>query len=167
MHLLGDLADAQTEASQALGAYIDYLETDVGPRARASFRLGREKFEQKLKFEEGIGVPIERLLAIAERELHTTQEAFRTLAGRLDGTDPLDALGAHQGGAPGTGPAHRGRPPANRRAGDVPPAQRDHLDPDSRSDHRRADPRLLSLVVREHVDRRVRSRPSRRAPTTI
>ena len=55
MHLLGDLADAQTEASQALGAYIDYLETDVAPRARASFRLGREKFEQKLKFEEGIG----------------------------------------------------------------------------------------------------------------
>src|SRR4029077_3592203 len=69
MHLLGDLADAQTEASQALGSYIDYLETDVGPRARASFRLGRDKFEQKLKFEEGLSVPIERLLAIAEREL--------------------------------------------------------------------------------------------------
>jgi hypothetical protein len=91
MHLLGDLADAQAEASQSLGAYIDYLETDVGPRARASFRLGREKFEQKLKFEEGIGVPIERLLAIAERELQATQEAFRTLAGRIDGNDPLEA----------------------------------------------------------------------------
>src|SRR5206468_342117 len=90
MHLLGDLADAQTEASQSLGAYIEYLETDVGPRARASFRLGREKFEQKLKFEEGISVPIERLLAIAERELRTTQELFRTAAGGLDGADPLD-----------------------------------------------------------------------------
>src|SRR5439155_18234673 len=42
LHLLGDLADAQAEASQALGAYIEYLETDVTPRARASLRLGRE-----------------------------------------------------------------------------------------------------------------------------
>ena len=91
MHLLGDLADAQTEASQALGAYIDYLETDVAPRARASFRLGREKFEQKLKFEEGIAVPIERLLAIAERELQATQDTFKALASRLDGADPLSA----------------------------------------------------------------------------
>jgi uncharacterized protein (DUF885 family) len=91
MHLLGDLADAQTEASQALGSYIDYLETDVAPRARASFRLGREKFEQKLKFEEGIAVPIERLLAIAERELQTTQDTFKALASRLDGADPLSA----------------------------------------------------------------------------
>src|SRR6185295_9759928 len=91
LHLLGDLADAQAEASQSLGAYIDYLETDVGPRARASFRLGRDKFEQKLRFEEGIGVPIERLLAIAERELQSTQDAFKTLAGRLDGGDPLEA----------------------------------------------------------------------------
>ena len=35
LHLLGDLADAQTEASQAIGAYVEYLETDVAPRARA------------------------------------------------------------------------------------------------------------------------------------
>jgi uncharacterized protein (DUF885 family) len=91
LHLLGDLADAQTEASQAIGSYIDYLETDVGPRARASFRLGRDKFEQKLKLEEGLSIPIDRLLAIAERELTATQDAFRTIAGRLNGGDPLEA----------------------------------------------------------------------------
>ncbi len=54
LNLLGDLADAQTEASQAIGSYIDYLETEVGPRAPASFRLGRDKFEQKLRLEEGL-----------------------------------------------------------------------------------------------------------------
>ena len=91
LHLLGDLADAQTEASQAIGSYIEYLETDVAPRARASFRLGREKFEQKLKLEEGLSIPIDRLLAIGMRELKATQEAFRTLAGRLNGGDPLEA----------------------------------------------------------------------------
>ena len=54
LHLLGDLADAQAEASQAIGSYIEHLETEVAPRARASFRLGRDKFEQKLKLEEGL-----------------------------------------------------------------------------------------------------------------
>src|SRR4029434_4918241 len=70
LHLLGDLAAAQSEASQAIGSYIEYLETDVAPRARASFRLGREKFEQKLKLEEGLSIPIERLPAIGMRALH-------------------------------------------------------------------------------------------------
>src|SRR6516164_1727067 len=49
LHLLGDLADAQTEASQAVSAYLEYLETEVSPKARASFRLGCDPFEQKLR----------------------------------------------------------------------------------------------------------------------
>src|ERR1043166_185870 len=69
LHLLGDLADAQTEAAHAVGSYVQYLETDVAPKARASFRLGRDKFEQKLRLEEGISIPVDRLLMIAEREL--------------------------------------------------------------------------------------------------
>jgi len=52
LHLLGDLADAQIEASQAVGSYVEYLETDLAPKARASFRLGRDKFEQKLRLDE-------------------------------------------------------------------------------------------------------------------
>src|SRR5258707_9176415 len=89
LHLLGDLADAQIEASHAVGAYVQYLETDVAPKARASFRLGRDKFEQKLRLEEGIALPVDRLLAIAERELHATQDAFRALAGKMNGGDPM------------------------------------------------------------------------------
>src|SRR6185369_11574054 len=64
-------------------------EKDVAPKARASFRLGRDKFEQKLRLEEGITIPVDRLLTIAERELAATQEAFRQLAGKLNGGDPL------------------------------------------------------------------------------
>src|SRR5215204_185601 len=33
LHLLGDLADASTEASQAIGAYIAYLDSELAPRA--------------------------------------------------------------------------------------------------------------------------------------
>jgi uncharacterized protein (DUF885 family) len=91
LHLLGDLADASTEAAQAVGAYVEYLENEVAPRARSSFRLGRERFEQKLKLEEGIDLDIDRLLAIAMRELHQTQEEFKTAAGRLNGGDPIES----------------------------------------------------------------------------
>ena len=91
LHLLGDLADAQAEASQAVAAYIQHLETEIGPKARGSFRIGRDKFEQKLKLEEGLPIPIDRLLAIATRELKTTQEAFKSVAGRMNGGDPLEA----------------------------------------------------------------------------
>jgi uncharacterized protein (DUF885 family) len=91
LHLLADLADASTEAVESIGEYVDYLENDVRPRAKASFRLGRDNFEQKLRLEEGISLPIDRLLAIAERELHATQEEFRTLAGRLNGGDPIES----------------------------------------------------------------------------
>ena len=88
LHILGDLADTSTEASTAVSAYIDYLETDLAPRAKGSFRLGRENFEKKLKLEEGITLTADRLLAIALRELHEVQEEFRILAGRLNGGDP-------------------------------------------------------------------------------
>jgi uncharacterized protein (DUF885 family) len=89
LHLLGDLSDAQIEASRAVASYVDYLETEAAPKARASFRLGRDKFEQKLRLEEGLSMPLDRLLAIAERELRATQDAFRSMAGKLNGGDPM------------------------------------------------------------------------------
>ena len=91
MHLLGDLADACGEAVQTIGAYVTDLETDIRPKAKGTFRLGRDRFEQKLRLEEGITLPIERLLAIATRELEATQEEFRQVAGRLNGGDPIAA----------------------------------------------------------------------------
>ena len=87
LHILGDLADTSAEASTAVKGYVDYLENDLALRAKASFRLGREKFEKKLRLEEGITLTADRLLAIALRELHDVQEEFRALASRLHGGD--------------------------------------------------------------------------------
>ncbi|HEV3486283.1 MAG TPA: DUF885 domain-containing protein, partial [Vicinamibacterales bacterium] len=91
LHILGDLADASTEASTALGAYIEYLENDLAPRSKGTFRLGRERFEQKFKLEEGIALSPDRLLSIAMRELNAAQEEFRRVASRINGGDPLAA----------------------------------------------------------------------------
>jgi uncharacterized protein (DUF885 family) len=91
LHLLGDLADAATEASAAIGSYVDYLEKDLAPRSKATFRLGRDRFEQKLRLDEGITLSADRLLDIAMRELRRTQEEFRRVASRMNGGDPLSA----------------------------------------------------------------------------
>ncbi len=89
LHLLGDLADATAEAAEALRRYIDYLERDLGPRSRGPFRLGRERFEEKLRLEEGVTLGCDRLLEIAERELRGAQDLFRREAARLDSGDPV------------------------------------------------------------------------------
>jgi uncharacterized protein (DUF885 family) len=88
LHLLGDLADASMEASAAIASYVEYLEKDLAPRSKGSFRLGRERFEQKIRLDEGITLDADRLLSIAMRELHTTQEEFRRVASRMNGGDP-------------------------------------------------------------------------------
>lgn len=91
MHLLADLADASTEATTALSAYAQHLETEVRPKAKASFRLGQERFERKLELDEGLSIPSSRLLTIAERELARVQEEFRSVAGKLGFKDPMEA----------------------------------------------------------------------------
>lgn len=91
LHLLGDLADASTEAARAIGDYAAHLDETVAPRARGSFRLGRERLQQKLAYEEGVTLDADRLLALATRELRATQDEFRRAASRLDAKDPFGA----------------------------------------------------------------------------
>jgi uncharacterized protein (DUF885 family) len=90
LSLLSDLADATTEAIAAIDEYARYLEDEVGPKARGSFRLGRERFETKLRYDEGIEIASDRLLAIGLREIAAAQEEFRKVAARIDKGDPLD-----------------------------------------------------------------------------
>jgi uncharacterized protein (DUF885 family) len=91
LHLLGDLADAATEAANSIGGYIEYVEKELAPRSKGSFRLGREKFEQKFQLDEGLKIGAERLLTIALRELAATQDEFRRVASRVNGGDPMAA----------------------------------------------------------------------------
>jgi uncharacterized protein (DUF885 family) len=103
LHMLGDLADASTEAAVAINGCLSYLENEVAPRARAPFRLGRERFQEKLQWDEGIALDADRLLAIAMRELRATQEEFRRVAGRVDGKDPMAAWARAKADHPAAG----------------------------------------------------------------
>ena len=92
MHLLGDLADAASEATEAIGRYTGHLRDTLAPRSRATFRLGTERFEGRLRHQDGIPIAAERLLAVAERELARTQEQFREAAALVNPkATPADA----------------------------------------------------------------------------
>ena len=101
--VLGDLDHASTEAVRSINAYADELENEVLPKARGSFRLGRELFQEKLRLDEGIEVPLERLLEVADRELAETQELFRRTAARLRDGDPLETWQALKADHPPAG----------------------------------------------------------------
>lgn len=91
LHILADLADTSSEAAASVTSYLAYLEGDMAPRAKASFRLGKDTLEQQFRRHEGITLGTERILSIAIRELNELQEEFRSVAGRLNGGDPIAA----------------------------------------------------------------------------
>ena len=99
MHILGDLADASTLASNALRNYLVHLRDTVAPRSRASFRLGADRFSTKLQLEEGISTSAQQLLEIASGELQEKKDEFRSVASELAGGS-TDAWGTLKGRHP-------------------------------------------------------------------
>ena len=81
----------------------------------------------------------------------------------MNGGDPLEAWARTKAEHPEPGELVGVGARAARRAGDVPRAPGAHHAAGGRTDHRRADARVLPLVVRQHVDARARSsrKPSR------
>lgn len=93
LSLLADLDDAATLARTAIERYVRDLEEEQAPRAKATFRLGKERLEQKLKLEDGITLDTDALLRIADRELAATRERFAAVAAKV-GKGPAEKVWA-------------------------------------------------------------------------
>ena len=110
LHILGDLADASTEAvARRSTATSTTSKPTWRPGRKASFRLGREKFEQKLKLEEGITLSADRLLAIALRELQRDPGGVPARRRPPERRRSARRLAARQGEPSRPGPARRRR----------------------------------------------------------
>ena len=70
-------------AARAIADYIKHLQ-GTKPDSKATFAIGKQNYEAKLKYDEGIDVPVDTLLKIAERELSKAQEDFRMTAALID-----------------------------------------------------------------------------------
>ena len=75
-----ELAPAQAKAIAALEDYRTWLEKDLLPRSNGDFRLGEEKYRQKLKFALSSDMSKEDLLKRAEADLKATQDKMFKIA---------------------------------------------------------------------------------------
>ena len=78
-------------AATAIAKHIKHLE-DIKADPEASFAIGKQNYEAKLRYEEVIDIPAETLLKIAERELSKTQDEFRRTAAQIDSQRPALAV---------------------------------------------------------------------------
>lgn len=65
---------------QAMEQYLDFLKEDLLARSKGDFRLGAEKFRQKLLYEEMVDTPLDRLLQVGYQNLRRNQQEFQRVA---------------------------------------------------------------------------------------
>jgi uncharacterized protein (DUF885 family) len=81
--LQADFKKSTRVAADAISKYIKYLE-QAKPDPTATFAIGKANYEAKLKYDEGIDIPVDVLLGVANRELAKSQEEFRKTAAQID-----------------------------------------------------------------------------------
>src|SRR5215471_5645897 len=81
--LQSEFKKSTKNAAESIGKYIKHLQ-NTKPDTAATFAIGKQNYEAKLKFEEGIDISVDTLLKIAQRELFKTQEEFRRTAALID-----------------------------------------------------------------------------------
>jgi uncharacterized protein (DUF885 family) len=91
--LQADFKKSTKVAAGAVAKYIAHLEK-TKPDPEATFAIGRQNYEAKLRYDEGIEIPVDTLLKIAYRELAKTQDEFRKTAARVDSRRDVMAVWA-------------------------------------------------------------------------
>jgi uncharacterized protein (DUF885 family) len=89
-------ADAQDPASKAefatsnaaviaaLNSSLDWLKTVLLPKSNGDYRIGAEAFSKKLKYDEMVDLPLDKLLEIGWADMRKNQEHFKQVAHELE-----------------------------------------------------------------------------------
>jgi len=77
---------AQTNATvvAALNNYLNWLKTDLLPKSNGDFRIGADAFSKKLKYDEMVDLPLDKLLEIGWADLRKNQAHFNQVAKELE-----------------------------------------------------------------------------------
>ncbi len=81
--MLGAFVQADSTAIASLLEFIAYLHDDLLPASDGEFRLGRERYQQKLAVDELETTPVDTLLARAQFALDTTRARMERVAERI------------------------------------------------------------------------------------
>lgn len=77
---------AQTNAAviTALQSYLAWLKSDLLPRSDGDFRIGADTFRKKLRYDEMVDIPLDKLLDIGWADLRKNQAQFKQVAAELE-----------------------------------------------------------------------------------
>ncbi|MBI2686426.1 MAG: DUF885 domain-containing protein [Acidobacteria bacterium] len=78
--------NANEEAVKAMMDAVKWLKTDLLPRSKGAYAINAANFAKKLRYEEMVEVPLDRILAIGEANLEKDYKAFIETARRIDPT---------------------------------------------------------------------------------
>jgi uncharacterized protein (DUF885 family) len=70
----------------ALKSYGAWMKSDLLPRSNGDYKLGVDTFAKKLRYDEMVEIPLDRLLQIAYDDLHKNQAEFARFAKEVDPT---------------------------------------------------------------------------------
>jgi uncharacterized protein (DUF885 family) len=90
-------AFAETNAAVIAGlkSYLDWLKTDLLAQSNGDFRIGAQAFSEKLKYDEMVDIPLDKLLQIGWADLRKNQAHFKQVAHELEpGKTPREVLQA-------------------------------------------------------------------------
>jgi uncharacterized protein (DUF885 family) len=81
-------AFAKSNASviDALKSYSAWMKSDLLPRSNGDYKIGADTFAKKLRYDEMVDIPLDRLLQIAFDDLHKNQSEFARIAKEIDPT---------------------------------------------------------------------------------
>lgn len=69
---------------EALQKYRKYLGEDLLPASHGDFRLGAENFSKKLRYDEMVDIPLDRLLEVGYADLRRNQQELKRVAAQID-----------------------------------------------------------------------------------
>ena len=99
--LLAEFKQANDAVIAAMADYKRWLQDDLLKRSNGNFAIGEQAYRRKLAADEMIELPLDDLLAIAERDLRTNQAAFAESARQVDPKrSPAEVLVAVQADHP-------------------------------------------------------------------
>ena len=99
--LLDEFKKTNDAVIAALAEYKKWLQDDLLKRSTGDFAFGADTYRKKLSADEMIEVPLDELLAIADRDLRRNQAAFAEVAHNIDPKKtPAQALASIQADHP-------------------------------------------------------------------
>ncbi len=88
-----EFESANNAAAGAMERAAAWLKSDLRPRSKGAYAIGAANFRNKLRYEEMVDLPLDRLLAIGEANLQKDRQAFIETAHQIDPRkSPLEVI---------------------------------------------------------------------------